>query len=85
MSVFGSTTAMMVLLGSSVLASTDSVGRVRKMRVLREARKVVVKPLRKCALRGFVVKTRASGEWKSLPLLVTYSYDNHESKDMSDV
>lgn len=74
---------MTVPLESGVLVSADSEERECRMRVLHEAMKIVVGPLPKCELRGFVVEKRELAAWKWELLPVSYCCDFPEDKNMS--
>lgn len=71
-----------VLLGSSVLVTADSGGRKWRMRVSRDAMKILVRPLLKGELRLFLVKTRKLVGWRSVPLLMLHCCGIREAEDL---
>lgn len=72
MSVCDPTCSMKVSVESGVWSITDKLGKERTMTLLHEALEFVVTPLRKCDLKGLVMKTRRRMERKNKPLLVSY-------------
>lgn len=76
---------MMVLLESGICVTSDSMRREQRMRVLREAMKLVVGPLQEGELKGFIVKTRELVEWKWVRLLVSYCYNTPKGEDILSV
>lgn len=52
------------------------------MSVLHEVVKLVVEFLRENELKAFVGKTKDIVEWKCVPLLLLYCYNDTESKHM---
>lgn len=53
------------------------------MRILLNAMKVVVKPLKKLRGEELVEKTREPVQWKCVPLLLSYCCDMYEAKGTS--
>lgn len=57
----------------------------RRIGVIHEATKVVLRPLQKCELKGSAVKSRDVVEWKCVPLPLSYCCDIAEAEDISAV
>lgn len=69
--VYGFTSFLIMPFESEVRATPETVARERRMRVLQEAMKVVLRPLRECGMGESVVKTRQMVECKCVPLIVS--------------
>lgn len=70
---YGFKSSVTVPLGCKVLVNEDSEGKERRMGVLHDTMKeVAVRPVQKCQMRGFLVKTRKIDEWKFVKQLVSY-------------
>lgn len=64
-SVYGTTSSSTVPLERDVHAIGDSERKEKQMRVLHEAMKLVVRPMQKCKLKGFLVRTPEVVEWNA--------------------
>lgn len=84
-SVFAFTFSILMSLKSGLRDTVHSEGREMPMRMPHKAIKVVVEPLQKFELRKFTEKSRMLLEWKSVPLLLSNSFEILETKDMSAV